>query len=196
MDSARLANRLFAWFPLLLLAGLAALTYWLDQTVQPPPVAAGGPPRHDPDFIAQRFSAVRLGTDGRPGYEVFGERLVHYPDDETTHVDLPRVIRNEPGKAPISMTANRGLIAGEGDDVYLMDNVKVVRAAFGRESEAVMTTSYLHVIPAQDLARTDKPVRIQDANTVLDGVGLEFNSKTRVATLNQVKGRYEDPRSR
>lgn len=195
MDSSTLASRFSAWFPLLLLAGLAALTYWLDQAVQPPP-AAGGPPRHDPDFIVQRFSAVRLGVDGRPDYKVFGERLVHYPDDGTSHVELPRVIRGEPGEAPITMTASRGLIARDGEDVHLTDNVRVVRAAYGQRSEAVLTTSYLHVIPDQNLAITDKPVRIQDGNIVMDGVGLEFNSKTRVATLNKVKGRYEDLRSR
>ena len=59
-------DRLTAWSPVLLLGGLAALTYWLDAQVQPPRRARDGAPRHDPDMYIENFRAVELGADGKP----------------------------------------------------------------------------------------------------------------------------------
>src|SRR5262245_30437404 len=43
-------DRFTAWSPVFLLGGLAALTYWLDSQVQPPPPRRDGSERHDPDI--------------------------------------------------------------------------------------------------------------------------------------------------
>ena len=41
----------------------------------------------------------------------------------------------------------------------------------------------------------DKPVRIQDANTLITSDGLEFNNETRILKLlSNVRGRYEKTR--
>jgi len=59
-----MSERLTAWFPLLLLAALAGLTFWLDRFVQPPGNGQGTAMRHDPDYIVEGLSAVRMATDG------------------------------------------------------------------------------------------------------------------------------------
>lgn len=190
---ARLAERVVGWFPLGLLLALAGLTYWLDRAVQPAPPAPERPAASDVDFVADGFSAIQLGPDGQSRYVVSGDRLLHYADDDTALVTEPRLLHTEPGKPPLDISARRGRVTSDAENVYLMDDVRIVRRPSGRGGEAVLTTSYLHVIPDQDLARTDKPVTIRDANTEIHGVGLEFNNKTRVATLYQVKGRYDPP---
>jgi len=53
----------------------------------------------------------------------------------------------------------------------------------------------LHVVPDDDIAETDKPVQIQDANTLITSVCLEFNNRTRILKLlSNVRGRYENPK--
>jgi lipopolysaccharide export system protein LptC len=193
---ARIADRAPAWFPVLLLAVLAGLTYWLDQVVQPAPPPPPRPATEDPDFIAERFSAIQLGPGGESRYVVSGERLIHYANDDSALVEEPRLLHTEPGAPPLSISARRGRLTADAENVYLMDEVRIVRQQPGAGGDAVLTTSYLHVIPDLDLAKTDKPVTIRDANTEIHGVGLEFNNKTRVATLYQVKGRYDPPREK
>ena len=55
-----------------------------------------------------------------------------------------------------------------------------------------MRTTYLHVIPDDNIAKTDRPVTITDAATVVNAVGLELNSETRVLKLlSRVRGTYD-----
>jgi lipopolysaccharide export system protein LptC len=190
VDHLRALDRLASFFPLLLLAALAALTYWLDRAVQPPAPDLTATLRHDPDFIAEGFSAVQLGPDGRSRYVITGRRLIHYPDDDTAHVEEPRVLITEPEKPPVHVSARRGTITADGEQVHLMDEVRIERGGGIEEGGAVLTTSYLHILPGQELARTDQPVTLEDANTVIHGVGLEFDRKTQTVTIQRIKGRY------
>jgi lipopolysaccharide export system protein LptC len=67
--------------------------------------------------------------------------------------------------------------------------VLVRRNAYSDQEEMTLQTSYLHVIPDQDLARTDREVTLTSGNSVVRSVGLEFNNATRsVKLLSQVRG--------
>jgi lipopolysaccharide export system protein LptC len=68
----------------------------------------------------------------------------------------------------------------------------VVRAPYGDKSELVVRTDYLHILPDDNIARTDQPVTITDANIVVNAIGLELNSETRILKLHsRVRGTYE-----
>jgi lipopolysaccharide export system protein LptC len=188
-------ERLTAWTPLVLLAFLAALTFWLDRTIQPPPGAHVTAARHDPDYIVDKLSAVRMDTMGRVKQTLFAEKMTHFPDNDSTVLVSPRLTSQPAGQAPVTITAREALVSADGENVYFQDDVRVARAADGKSSPMVMTTSFLHVIPDEDIARTDRPVRIVDANTVVEAVGLELNNATRVLNLlSRVKVTYHDPK--
>lgn len=188
-------ERLAAWFPLLLLAILAALTFWLDRAVQPPAGKSDGATRHDPDFIVDRVSAMRTTADGGIRHTLFAEKMIHYPDDDSTNLQSPKFVSYASGKAPITITSREALLSKDGENVYFQDNVRVTRAPYGDKSELVMETSYLHVIPNANVVQTDRPVVITDANTVVNAIGLELNGETRILKLkSRVKGIYEQHR--
>ena len=70
----------------------------------------------------------------------------------------------------------------------------VTRAPYANRSELRMMTTYLHVVPDSSIVKTDRPVTITDANTIVHAVGLELNSETQVLRLlSRVKGTYHDP---
>lgn len=188
-------ERLTTWMPLLLLAFLAALTFWLDRAVQPPALTRDVAARHDPDYVVEKLTALRMDPAGRVRQTLYAEKMTHYPDDDTTFLERPRLVAHNVGKAPVTISSREALVSGDGESVHFRHDVRVVRAPFQNASEMVMTTSYLNVIPDQDIARTDQPVRITDANTVVDAVGLELNSDTRVLKLqSRVRGTYHDPK--
>ena len=188
-------ERFTVWFPLLLLAALAALTFWLDRTVQPTPVGRPNVVRHDPDYFVDGLSAVRMAADGSIKHTLGARRMVHYPDDDTTHLEAPRLVTYATRRAPVTITAKRAEISSEGENIHFHDDVQLTRAPYADKSELVARSSYLHVMPDDNIARTDREVTIVDANTTLGAVGLEFNSETRVLKLlSGVRGTYHEIR--
>lgn len=190
-----MGERLTAWFPLLLLAAVAALTFWLDRLVQPA-AQAGGAVRHDPDYIVDGLSALRMRPDGTIKYTLSARKMIHYPDDDdTTRLEAPRFVSYATAKAPVTVTAREALVSSEGENVYFKEDVVVKRAPYAGQSELVMYTTYLHVIPDANIVKTDRAVTIKDDHTEVTAVGLELNSETRILKLlSQVKGVYHDPK--
>ncbi|MEX0959669.1 MAG: LPS export ABC transporter periplasmic protein LptC [Burkholderiales bacterium] len=189
-------DRLVAWAPVALLVLLAFLTLWLDYKVQPPPVRVDGSSRHDPDSYVEGFAAARMNPDGTKRYALTGARLVHYPDDDSTELESPKLVYFDYERAPVTMRAEQAQIAHGGDDVYFTGNVQIVRDAYADNPELGVFTTYLHVVPDLEIARTDKPVTMVEGNSSARSVGLEFDNKTReIKLLSQVKAHYETPRS-
>lgn len=186
-------TRFSQFFPLLLLAVLASLTFWLNQTVQQGE-KDNGAERHDPDYIVEKLVAHRMDANGDVKHTLYAERMTHYPDDDTTHLISPRFVSNASARAPMSITSRTARVSSGGDNIYFETDVRATRAAYADHSEMVMETSFLHVIPDEHIARTDRPVTVTDAHTVAHAIGLELNSETRtVKFLSQFKGAYHDP---
>lgn len=183
-----------AWAAIVLLGLFAALTFWLAQVAEPPPPKRDGSTRHDPDIIVENFSALRLGEDGRPRFALAAIKMTHYPDDESTQLERPHFTRFSSTTAPIHVLSQRGTVSRNGEEIYLYDNVQLIREAYDGKSELVLRTSFLHVTPDKELAVSDRPVVIDDAHTHITGVGLKLDSKTRLfKILSRVKVRYEKP---
>lgn len=187
-------DRLATWFPALLLAGLATLTYWLNIQVQAPVGAGDASKRHDPDYFVEQFEGTRLGPDGKPRQLLSAARLVHYPDDNTTELQLPNFVAMEPEKPAMRITAQRGLIAANGTDAYFYGDVHAVREAAANPGEGGMltlATEYLHFVPDKNWAETDRPVTITEPRAIIHAVGMQLDSKTHVLKLlSQVRGEF------
>lgn len=183
------------WFPLVLLAMLAALTMWIDRTVQPPEPKRDGSSRHDVDYRVINFSTTKSDVNGIPRYVLSATELRHFPDDDSTELTRPRFTQYAVNKPYTQIQGQRGKVSSNGEDVYFMDHVQVVRAASPTRGELTVLTEYLHLIPDQDLAITDRPVSILQApHTVLRGTGMEYNKKERTLKLSgRVHTHYEKP---
>ena len=186
-------QRYMAWFPAVLLAAFAALTFWLDRQMNPSTLVSDGKARHHPDYIVENFSATRAGPDGIPRYTLSARRMVHYPDDDTTFLETPKLVSFAKSGITLTATSKNAMLSGDGDNVYLTDDVRLIRSAYAHKDELKVETSYLHVIPDEDIAKTDKPVQISDSQTRITSVGLEFNNRTRILKLlSNVRGTYEN----
>jgi lipopolysaccharide export system protein LptC len=184
------------WFPLVLVAALAALTFWLDRVVQPPSGPGPQAPRDEPDYIVDGLSAVRMDRQGRVKHTLRARKMTHYPEDDLTLLEAPNFVTYGEGQAPVTVTSKQARMSGNGENVYFENDVRVVRAADGKRGELVLETSYLHVIPEANIVRTDKPVTIREARAVVAASGLELNSETRVLKLEgRVRGTFELGRS-
>jgi lipopolysaccharide export system protein LptC len=185
-------QRLREWSPLLPLLLLLAGTYWLNQQVQPLAPKPDGSKRHDPDFIVSKLAATTFNERGAPRYFMSAQKMVHYPDDDSTHLDEPRMSSLYQDQPPVYTSARIGEISSKGDEVFLRDGVKLVRAATATQSEMSFSTDYLHIVPERDLSDTDRPVILTDAHNTIQAVGMRFDSKARVVKLlAQVNSQHE-----
>ncbi|HEX4985629.1 MAG TPA: LPS export ABC transporter periplasmic protein LptC [Burkholderiales bacterium] len=188
-------DRLVTWSPLILLALLASMSFWLDHKVQPAARRPDGSTRHDPDFYIEGFTAVKMNPDGTRRYSLVATKLVHYPDDNSTQLTQPRLVYFDYERAPVRVRSERAEAVQGNENVYFYDDVQIIRSAYANNPELGVFTSYLHVMPDKDLAQTDRPVRMVEAGSTASAVGLEFNNATReIKLLSEVKAIYAIPK--
>jgi lipopolysaccharide export system protein LptC len=174
-------------FPLALMFALAGLTFYLDRTVRdeatPSPLR-----RHDPDYLVSNFTTTTY-RNGAAESVLSAAKMVHFPDDDTTELTAPRVVQSKPKEPRIVVSADRGLLSRSGEEIFLYDNVQLVREALEGAPEARMTTSFLHVVRDRSLARTDREVKIVEDSRSLQGRGMEYNYESGQLMLHsEVRG--------
>jgi lipopolysaccharide export system protein LptC len=169
-------------FPLGLMLALALLTFYLERTVR----EEDAPPalrRHDPDYIVAKFTTTTYNRDGDAETVMSAERMVHYPDDDTTEIFAPRVVQTKPNQPRYTVRAERGQLSRDGDEIFLYGDVVLVRDASAEGPEARMTTEFLHVLRDRALVRTDREVKIVEGRRSLTGRGMEYNNASRELLL-------------
>jgi lipopolysaccharide export system protein LptC len=177
--------------PLLPLLALLAFVYWLDRQVQQEVAATVNNQRHDPDGIMDNFSGVKMNLQGVPSTLLSARQLRHYPDHDTTELELPRLTMLSAEHPPVHIKSARGNVSSRGDEVIFHDDVVVTREPVGIQSAMTLRTEYLRVLPNQDWANTDKPVIMSDAYNTVHAIGMEMNNKTRILKLlSQVRSEH------
>ena len=177
-------------FPLALMFTLAMLTFYLDRTMReedPHPATR----RHDPDYLVSNFTTTSFDKSGAAESVLTAAKMIHYPDDDSTELVAPRVVQSKPKEPRMTVSADRGLLSSDGEEIFLYDNVRLVREAWESSPEARLTTSFLHVVRERNLARTDRDVLIEEDNRSLAGRGMEYNYESGQLLLrNDVRGKY------
>ena len=177
-------DKLIAWSPVLLLAGLAALTYWLNAQIQPSTARRDGATRHDPDMYIENFSAVTYGADGGVLQSLAAKHAEHYPDDDSIDLNSPSLVLTDPGKPRLTIAADAGTVSGNRELVTLRGNVRAMRDAETKAPErggtpigpATFTTDMLRVMPKESRAETDRLVTIEEPRGIIQGVGMVYDN--------------------
>jgi lipopolysaccharide export system protein LptC len=198
----RFLDRLTSWSPVLLLGGLAALTYWLDAQVQQP-LRRDATARHDPDLYAEGVRAVTFGTDGRVQQSLAAARVEHFPDDNGTEFTAPAIVLTDPGHPRLAVTADRGRLSSDQQTVVFNGNVRAVRDPLPAAPEVpkgkgsakaypgadgggpvTVTTQSLRVVPKLGRADTQDAVTIEEPRGIIRAVGMEFDNQAKTLKLH------------
>ena len=181
-------------FPLALMLALALLTFWLERTVreeQPHPSLR----RHDPDYLVEQFVLTKYNATGVLESTLTAAKMVHYPDDDSTELVAPRVVQAKPNEPRMTLSAERGTLSNNGEEIFLFGNALLVREAGAGKPEARVQSSFLHVIGARSLVRTDREVTVSEPGRALSGRGMEYHNETwQLFLRDQVRGRFEPRR--
>ena len=183
-----------AVFPIALLLLLLGLTFWLKRATETQDIYSDSLLRHDPDYFAENFTVRRYSNTGALQSTLVAQRMVHYPDDETTIVTEPKMVFLK-GPRPTTLTARQGLVSPDAREVTLVEDVRGVRTATATDPEIVFTTSHLTVFPDDEQVNTTAAVTITQGPSIIRGVGMEADNKTQIYQLHsQVNSTIEKKR--
>jgi lipopolysaccharide export system protein LptC len=170
---------------------LAALGYWniMPDSFSPDMDA----PARDTsiDFFVSNPFTRQFQVDGKLNYEIRAERLEHIKQTDITLLSQPDMLLFRGDTLPWQIRSNSGEVSPGGEQVELIDAVRVERTdAKGRPT--ILTTSRLSVFPNREYAQTDQAVRIEAANGVTTAVGMKaYLNDGRMLLLSNVRGQHE-----
>jgi len=176
----RLFDLVSAYLPLVMMAVLAAGTWWLVRnapTFEAPRAAA--PPRHEPDYVMTGFVVQRFGADGALRTQIEGDTLRHYPDDDTLEIDAARIRAIGDNGTVTTATARRALANGDGSEVQLLGDARVNRPASGKEEAIEFRSEFLHAFRNVEQVRSHLPVVMRQGTNVVRANGMNYDNLTR-----------------
>lgn len=191
----RLWDQVSIYLPLLLMGSLALGTYWLvrNSPVFSAPEAAKEA-KHEVDYFMRKFTIKTFDETGRLKSEIYGIEARHYPDTDTLEIDAPRIRSISDAGRLVTSTGNRALSNGDGSEVQLMGNARVVREAAkdadGNDLPRMeFQGEFLHAYINDERVKSHLPVVLIRGSDQFTGDTFAFNNITGVADLNgRVKG--------
>lgn len=150
--------------------------------------------KNDPqliDFYVENIKSWRFSNEGALVYRLSAIQLEHVQSSDLTRVQQPQMVLYKAQAAPWQINSGRGEVLSGGQQVELLDGVRLKRLD-DTAAPTVVESTQLTVFPEREYARTDAPVRIETAGGVTTAVGMEaFFKDSRVLLHSKVRGQHE-----
>jgi lipopolysaccharide export system protein LptC len=178
-DRRASANRLQLWVIAAAVLILMLGSFWLlDVFRRGMEDSTSAAKRTEPDYYVEQFNFVRLAKSGQARYHVSGERLVHYPQNDSFEIRRP-IMKGLSDKYPTTtIVADRAVSNSDMSEVQLFSNVKMDRPASPNSQHLQLTSDYVMVLPDDDVMKTNRPVQLILGGHVLTGIGMFANQAT------------------
>jgi LPS export ABC transporter protein LptC len=162
---------------------------------------ASAPQLRDPGYAAHDAEVIETGEDGRERLRLTADNIRQR--SETGAIELERLAMNyvptdetpsDKGARPAEpasrdaqrswrVTADRGTVQANGDQVRLDGNVNVLAPAPGSGAPVELTTDLLFMSTVAEVIRTESPVTVKLSGHRITAVGLQADLKARKLRL-------------
>ena len=195
MKNVRTAHRLRLILMLALVGALALGSFWVLEVMRKSTEdGMPGIPRSDPDYYVENFSFVKMTPTGIAGYKISGQRLTHYPLDDSYEVRQPRVHSLGEARLPMTMRAERARVEDDNSKIHLYDKVEIDRPASGDAAHFHLASEYLLFLPDDDVMQSNQTVHLTLGKSTLTGAAMVANNATRELHLSgNVRGLLQKP---
>ncbi|MCK9507537.1 MAG: LPS export ABC transporter periplasmic protein LptC [Pigmentiphaga sp.] len=173
-------DRLATGISILLLMLLVAGTWWAASVAERSIMQ--DPPRrltHEIDTYIDQFVLIQSDEAGVPRTRVEGDRLVHYPDDDSSDVTRFRGYTETDGNPPTQVSADEARMDQDGARITLNGNVRFQRQASQERPALTITSTHMMLFPDTEVAQTDAPATIVHGSSRIQGQGMTYNNVTR-----------------
>jgi lipopolysaccharide export system protein LptC len=192
---SRAWERTAIYIPVLLMGLLALGTYWLVRnTPEALPPDGQRAISAEPDYYMRKFGIKTFDDAGQLKSDVSGSELRHYPDTDTLEIDKALIRSYSIEGRLTTSTGDRALSNGDGSEVQLIGNARVVRdASVGPDGSEVprleFRGEFLHVFVNEERVKSHLPVVIKRGADEFEGDTFAYDNMDRVADLKgRVKG--------
>lgn len=196
MMDARSVHRLRLAFALILTAALALGSFWLLEVVR----KSGSQEQPDvdrsqPDYYVEKFQFVRISqTDDQAQYSISGQRMTHFPADDSHKVEAPVVKSLSQQRPPMRASSKTAIVDRINGKIHMYDDVYIDRSADAENERLQLRSEYLQLLMDEDTMQTDKPVVITSGQSILKGTGMIANNATGELKLSgNVHVTYQGP---
>ena len=194
-SALRVWDRVSIYLPILLMGALALSTYWLvrNSPVFATPEAAKAA-RHEVDYFMRKFTIKSFNEVGTLTSEVKGVEGRHYADTDTLEIDQPQIRSISGLGRRITSTSNRAISNGDGSEVQLIGNARVVRDPVAGVAGEVLPRmefrgEFLHTFVNEERVKSHLPVVLTRGSDKFSGDTFAYDSVTGIAELKgRVKG--------
>lgn len=131
------------------LVGLGGI-YLQNSLIEEEPEEQNFSQRHDPDYYIENFIATGLDENGQRRFVLKADRMAHFPDDDTSLLDMPHIVQYEEGFAPRHTYADSGWMNSSGDEILMTGNVKVIIGADSRGPGSTHNTKKMRILLDKD----------------------------------------------
>jgi lipopolysaccharide export system protein LptC len=190
---ARLWDGVVSYAPVVLMAVLAGLSWWLVKNT---PVSGDADVkralRHVPDYTMDVFSIVSYGPQGTVRSRLEGDVLRHYPDTDTVEVDKLRLrVVDLEGRVTLG-SAERAVSNGDATQVRMTGKARIVREPGPKEGAGErleIRGEFLELLTESERVKSHLPVTLITPRGELRAGNLDYSHLDRNAQLGgRVRG--------
>jgi lipopolysaccharide export system protein LptC len=186
---ARLNGR-YTYFYLII---ITAMSWWLVKWTGSDEFNRIAVPAHSPDYFSKGYTKWEMTELGQPKSKLVADEMIHYSDDNTTHLGKPVMFFYNEKTPPWIIKSETGILSADGKDLLLNGKVYVDRAAAEGVKELKIYTSNLKVKPETSYAETDAWAELISLPNWTTGIGMKlvFAEPIHLELLSNAKGNYE-----
>ena len=171
-------------FTLIIIAGLS---YWLHDTLIMDDDEVLAKLAHHPDYYMKNFTTLKMKQDGTPKNHLTASYMAHYPDDNTTELDYPKLRIFRADKLPINVSADKGWVTSSNEVILLKGNVHLYQIEETGEMSLELITDDARVLIDKKYAETDKPATVISKKSTTNSTGIRINMQEhKMEFLNKV----------
>lgn len=188
-------DRTAMYMPLVMMGALALGTYWLVRNTPtfsaPEEVRQAG---HEVDYFMQNFTIKNFDESGKLKSEIAGTEARHFADTDILEIDQARIHSLNINRQLTTATASRAYSNGDGSEVQLTGNARVVREAsqdpLGKPAPKLeFRGEFLHVFLNEERVQSHLPVLLIRGADQFTGNVFTYNNLDQVAVLTgRVRG--------
>ena len=184
------------YLPVLLMALLAAGSWWLVRNApSAPKTAQERPVTHEPDYTMTQFMVKDFDAQGRMQSEIRGDRGDHFPDTDTLEVVNIDLRGYSPDGIKTTATAQKGISNSDASEVQLWGNAKVKREPPAPQVAMLYEGEFLHAWTKEERVRSHLPVVLTQGKDRFTADNLEYDNVSRIVQMQgRVRGVLEPGR--
>lgn len=144
-----------------------------------------------PDGYMEGVVALILDKQGKPSMKVETPRMVHYANEDTSHLTSPHLTLYRKSPQPWYITAKFGKATQGSENVDFWENVHIQHAADFDSPNTEIQTTKLTVHPNKKTAKTNEHITMIQPNLTVNAIGMEADMNTGdIKLLSEARGEY------